>query len=85
MDKKCENCKHFRIGSVIPIHYIWGDCVNPQRCPVDAQGKKFNRVFMWADKSCDYFEPKERSVNQRIVDIHSDRSPSISDSKIDER
>lgn len=85
MDKKCENCKHFRMGNVIPIHYIWGDCVNPKRYNRDAQGKKTHRVFTWADKSCDDFEPREKPVNQRIVDIHPNSSPSVTDSEIEKR
>lgn len=83
MDKRYENCRHFRIGNVIPIHYIWCDCVNPKRYNRDAQGKKTHRVFTWEDNSCEYFEPKVKPVNQRIADIHSNRSPSVADSEIE--
>ncbi len=70
MDKKCKNCKHFRIGSALPATHIWGDCMKPRKYDTfDAQGTKTTGVFMWDDKSCDDFEPRKTLVDQPVGDF----------------
>ena len=68
MDIKCENCRHFRKGSVAPTKHVWGDCMKPGRHTLDIQGTKRPGVFTWAEKSCDDFESRKSPADQPIED-----------------
>jgi hypothetical protein len=39
--------------------YIWGDCLKAASS-IEADDKKNNRTFMWADKTCIDFKSKEK-------------------------
>ena len=70
MDKKCINCRYFRLGSVGPTKadYIWGDCLNAKHHPwnADRAGQSVN--FTWGDACCENFEPKQTSADKRALD-----------------
>jgi len=68
MEKKCKNCEHFRRVSGEYVSYVWGDCVKPGRYTGDEQNTKTPGVFMWADKSCDDFEPRKTPADQPAQD-----------------
>ena len=63
MDRKCENCKYFMQGSLVPSNYVWGICTKPGQYHYDLQGEKRPGVFTWADKNCDDFELKEKPAD----------------------
>ncbi len=58
MEKKCQNCEHFKRGSVGAAKYVWGDCMKTGKYTEDTQDTKTPGVFTWADNSCDDFEPR---------------------------
>ena len=68
MDKTCKNCEHFRKGSIIPVKYVWGDCMKPGKYSFDPSGKKRRGAFTWDDNSCDDFQPREVLLKKHLDD-----------------
>jgi len=68
MEKKCNNCVHFRKCSIWHVKHVWGYCTKPGKDTGDAQSKKTEGVFMWADKSCDDFETRKIPADQPAQD-----------------
>ena len=58
MEKVCKNCEYFVQASFGDNRYIWGDCMKASSSK-EADGKKKRGIFMWADKTCSDFKPKE--------------------------
>ncbi len=55
--KVCKNCEYFVQVSSTNKH-IWGDCMKAASS-IEADGKKELGAFMWADKTCSDFKPRE--------------------------
>jgi len=61
MRETCENCKYFVAkGISYSSSPRWGDCMKPTAFNGDVDVKKQRGVFMWDDKTCDDFKPKQR-------------------------
>ena len=69
MEKKCNNCEYFRRGTPGCATHVWGDCMKQGKYTRDTQDTKTLGVFMWADNSCDDFEPRNTSAVQPIQDF----------------
>ncbi len=67
MDKKCINCRYFKLGSVGPARkeHVWGDCLRIKKD--SRRGKNPNSIvnFTWADACCGHFEPVEPAEQGR--------------------
>jgi len=59
MKKVCKNCKYFaQVSFTAGSNHIWGDCVKTASS-VEADDKKERGVFVWDDKTCSDFKPKQ--------------------------
>ncbi|MDH4239055.1 MAG: hypothetical protein OEW48_05800 [Phycisphaerae bacterium] len=58
MEKVCKNCKYFVQKTFDSSKYLWGDCMK-EAGSIEADCKKEQGVFMWADKTCSDFKPKQ--------------------------
>ena len=58
VEEVCKNCKYFVQVSFGLSKYVWGDCMKAASS-IEADGKKKNGAFMWANKTCSDFNPKE--------------------------
>lgn len=57
MEKVCKNCEYFvQVSST--IEYICGDCMKAESS-IEADGKKEQGAFVWADKTCSDFKLKQ--------------------------
>jgi len=55
MEKICKNCEYFlQVG----FDGSWGDCMKASSS-MEADGRKKQGAFMWADKTCSDFKPKQ--------------------------
>ncbi|MGD8500816.1 MAG: hypothetical protein PVJ86_09225 [Phycisphaerales bacterium] len=68
MDRKCDNCKYFRKGSVEPGKHVWGDCLKPREHAWGAQDREPRAFFRLAGESCDDFEPRTAPADQPAQD-----------------
>jgi len=68
MEKICINCKYFVQVSAVFSSHVWGDCIKHAENTPDMEVAKKNAVFVWADKTCDDFEPVKRPVDQAKQD-----------------
>jgi hypothetical protein len=57
MEKTCKNCEYFSQVNSMSKH-VWGDCMKTASF-IEADGEKKRGAFMWADKTCSDFKPKE--------------------------
>ena len=57
MEKVCKNCEYF-VQVCSTNEHIWGDCMKAASS-IEADGKKELGAFMWADKTCSDFKPRE--------------------------
>ena len=55
VEKVCKNCEYFL---QVSFSGSWGDCMKAPSS-VEADGRKKQGVFMWADKTCSDFKPKQ--------------------------
>jgi len=60
MEKVCKNCEYFMQESFGSATYAWGRCRKPTES-VEVEGKKERSAFMWADKTCSDFKPKQKA------------------------
>lgn len=62
MKETCKNCEYFVAKG---ISYFsspkWGDCMKPRACNAQIDGEKGRGVFVWEDKTCSDFKPKQKS------------------------
>jgi hypothetical protein len=58
MEKVCKNCEYFAQKTFDSSKYLWGDCMK-EASPIEADGREKQGVFMWADKTCSDFKPKQ--------------------------
>ena len=67
MEKICKNCEYFVQKTFESSKYSWGDCMNG-RNSIGADGKKEQAIFVWADKTCGDFKPRqEQKSSQQSV------------------
>ena len=67
MKKVCKNCEHFVQKTFDSSKHLWGDCMK-KAGSIEADGKKEQGAFMWADKTCSDFKLKqERKPGQHSV------------------
>ena len=59
MEKFCKNCEYFVQVSFGVSKHIWGDCMKAAG-PIEANDREDHGAFMWADKTCSDFKPKEK-------------------------
>lgn len=59
MEKVCKSCEHFVQVSSGFSKYIWGDCMKDVD-PVESDGKEKRGSFMWANKTCSDFKPRQK-------------------------
>lgn len=57
--KVCKNCEYF-VQVSFTSKYIWGDCMKAASS-IEADGKEEQGAFMWVDKTCSDFKPKQKS------------------------
>ncbi len=61
MEKICKNCEYFVAKG---ISYFpsprWGDCMKPRDNNSEVDVEKQRGVFMWEDKTCGDFKPKQK-------------------------
>jgi len=62
MEEVCRNCEYFVQVSPSFSKYVWGDCMKEARS-AESNGKKKRGTFMWADKTCSDFKPKQKPGN----------------------
>ena len=61
MRETCENCEYFVAkGISYSSSPRWGDCMKPTGFNGDVDVEKQRGVFMWNDKTCGDFKPKQR-------------------------
>jgi len=61
MKETCENCEYFVAkGISYSSSPRWGDCMKPTGFNSNVDVEKQCGVFMWNDKTCDDFKPKQR-------------------------
>jgi len=54
VEKVCKNCEYF-----LQVSFSgWGDCMKAASS-IGADGRKEQGAFMWADKTCSDFKPKQ--------------------------
>lgn len=67
MEKVCKNCEYFVQKTFESSRYLWGDCMNGANS-IGSDGKKEQAAFVWADKNCSDFKPRqERKSSQHSV------------------
>ncbi|MHC4694049.1 MAG: hypothetical protein ACYS67_15010 [Planctomycetota bacterium] len=67
MEKVCKNCEHFEQKTFESSRYLWGDCTKGA-ISIWPDGKKQQAAFVWADKNCGDFKPRqERKSSQHSV------------------
>jgi hypothetical protein len=57
MKKVCKSCEYFVQMTFDSSRYLWGDCMKGASS-IEADGKKVQGAFVWADKTCSDFKPK---------------------------
>lgn len=61
MKKICRNCEYFVRKGFSQSSPKWGDCMKPRGHVVEADNDNEERgVFMWDDKTCSDFKPKQK-------------------------
>jgi hypothetical protein len=58
MEKFCKNCKYFVQVSFGVSRHIWGYCLKDADS-IEPNDRQERGAFMWADKTCGDFKPKE--------------------------
>ncbi len=58
MEKVCKNCEYFVQKTFDSSKHLWGDCMK-KAGSIEADGKKEQGAFMWADKTCSDFKLKQ--------------------------
>jgi len=62
MEEVCKNCEYFVQENILGATYAWGHCKKPT-ASVAAQREKERGAFMWADKTCSDFKPRQKPDN----------------------
>ena len=62
MEKVCKNCEYFVQENISGTTYAWGHCKKP-KTSVMVSVKNERGAFMWADKTCSDFKPKQKPDN----------------------
>jgi hypothetical protein len=60
MEKICKNCEYFVQENISGAKYAWGYCKKP-KTSVMVDVEKERGAFMWADKTCSDYKPKQKS------------------------
>lgn len=60
MKKICKNCEYFVAKGISYSSPRWGDCMKPKGCNDEVDVEKEHGVFMWEDKTCSDFEPRQK-------------------------
>lgn len=60
MKNICKNCEYFVLRGFSHSSVTWGDCTKPRADVVAVDADKGRGVFMWEDKTCADFKPKQK-------------------------
>ena len=60
MRKICKNCEYFVAKGLSYSSPRWGDCMKPRAGDAEVGVEKRRGVFVWDDKTCSDFKPKQK-------------------------